>query len=455
MASLNLIAKLGYDGKAFHSGLNAADSHAKKFSKDFKSQLAGAFTFGAAAVQIRNTIEYASKVNDYAAAIGVSTDRLQEMNYAATLNGATLDDMARAMKNVAEARREALQNPAGEKAQSFRQFGIDSDILRSTKDPSDLFYRLSDAVQGVNMDMDSTPLLLELIGSKGAIVIPAMKEGFAEAGKALRDMNGLLENETIQALDKVGDQIDKTMLGLKRPVAEFVLFWLRALDVIQTGIQLAFNKAVSTSELIAYNITRRIPGYGDVAQRHKVSFEASESEIERIKNEFLDRYDPAKKAKTKGISGLDDGFDSPAAKNREGIRAAERLRDLKKENADLTEQIAMKEMTSGERLNYLMQKRLLITNAIKQAQIQAIFSDMRIPIEELKNINLKNELDISSAENAIKNKPASDSLAQIGGRLGGTDYSGGFRSVAQSIREQTKHLSSMDRNGVKIREESR
>src|SRR6185436_17485765 len=199
MGLFNILFNLGVNkapfDKTMGEAVTTAGAAARQMSTHFgqggpighaisqlKSHLASMFGIGALSAAIHKTAEYASKIEDLSDATGASKQKLQELDYAFRQHGATIEDGEKALKMLALARREALQNPTGEKAAAFDKMGISQEALRATEDPAELLMMLSDAVKGAEMDLNTLPVVLDLIGKKNSDVIPAMIAGLRELG---------------------------------------------------------------------------------------------------------------------------------------------------------------------------------------------------------------------------------------------------------------------------------
>jgi len=208
---------LSLDGSAFDAGLTRAGAKADKFAARAGFAVKAAFAGAMLAVpaiavqQSKAALDYAGTIADLSAATGAGAGNLQKFDYALALTGASLEDGAKAMRMLALARDEALKNPEGDKAQAFANFGIDAATLKNTTDPSELMLKLGDAVKGTNLDLNSMPKILELIGSKSLAVLPALVAGLREMGEVAQAAGAVMSDETIAKLDAAGDAM--TRLG--------------------------------------------------------------------------------------------------------------------------------------------------------------------------------------------------------------------------------------------------
>src|SRR5690349_10661007 len=136
-----ILGRLGLDSSSFTAELNRASARAKTFEQQLgssmgstagaiKSQLAAAFSVGFMVNAGKQAVEYGSKIADMSKKLDVSTDALQEFEFAANLSGASLEDIGAAFRGLAKAREAALGGDTGKLA-AFSNFGFDKAALQA------------------------------------------------------------------------------------------------------------------------------------------------------------------------------------------------------------------------------------------------------------------------------------------------------------------------------------
>ncbi len=201
--ALNLKAILGLDGSGFEAGMKRAQSTAQKFATSAQSgisrKLGGFLTAAFVEESIRKTVNYGGAINDLSERLGVSTDAIQQWEYAAKQAGGTADNVAMFFEKISENRDKALNGDAGA-LKSFKDFGVTPDDLKN-KRVEDIGLQIGNAVKAG----DAQALIgsLKEIGGKGAAALVAsMKGGLEEAfGNA-----PLIKTEDIVRLDALGDE---------------------------------------------------------------------------------------------------------------------------------------------------------------------------------------------------------------------------------------------------------
>ena len=112
--------------------------------KNFGAGLVAGMGLGAITAGIREAISLGSKISDVAMGIGISNERLQELEYAAIIGGGSMDNVQKAFVKVGQAATQAAQ---GNKIymDAFKGFGVTVDDLK-TKSPDELFTQVGVAM---------------------------------------------------------------------------------------------------------------------------------------------------------------------------------------------------------------------------------------------------------------------------------------------------------------------
>jgi hypothetical protein len=212
MAFLSLIGKLGLDSSGFELGLKRAESSTKKFGASLDSAVKAkiAATFGAAAIGYysKTVIQSASAINDQSAALGISTERFQTLQYAAKQTGAEMSDVSAAMRHVAKAQAEVLQNPKSAALDAFLKLGVTLDDLRS-KNFQQIFDQIAAKLEGGATNTNLMASALVVMGKNAQSVLPMMFEGMSQLEQEAQKLGLVMTDEVIAALDDLGDAMDR------------------------------------------------------------------------------------------------------------------------------------------------------------------------------------------------------------------------------------------------------
>ena len=221
MPSLSLIAKLGLDKTGFDAGMRSAGKDVDKFGSSLKNQLAGAFSVVALAAYTKSIIAAASRMTDLAIQTGISTESLQAMDFAARQSGASVEDIATAMKHLAKARQEALEDPHGEKATAFSNFRIGVDSIRNSR-LEDLMGEIGRAMQEAGDSQAYMSDAMELMGRSAEKIIPTLSSSFDTLRESAEKAGQVVSGSTLDAIDAWDDKFSNFLNGVKVKATEVV-----------------------------------------------------------------------------------------------------------------------------------------------------------------------------------------------------------------------------------------
>ena len=203
-------------------GFEVDDAALEKLDKGIENIKFGVVGLGAALVGTVGTLflltktsaNAADRINDMAIASGIGAKDLQELGYAAQLSGSNIDSMANGLKFLNKNIAEAIQNPGGDAAQTFRKLGIQlKDSSGRVREAADVFRDLSGAWQKVPSQAQKTQIAMTLMGRAGTELIQTLNRG----PKALRDFadelnafGGAMDQGTLDKLGEFNDSLDRT-----------------------------------------------------------------------------------------------------------------------------------------------------------------------------------------------------------------------------------------------------
>ena len=282
MASEDIIIRMGMDASAFNRGLQSAKVQGKQFQSSINSIGASIAAVGLGALTAK-TVAYAGTISDLSARLGVSASALQELGYAASLSGGSLEDVAAALGKLAIASQAAIEGgQAGEEMEaSFARLGVTMQDLRTMR-IEDLFRKVGagvrDAADVQTVLSDATKIL----GKNSANVLAAMRNDLEAAAEEARRLGLIIGDDIIKKLDDLGDSADtfgkRLMADLASP-----LTWL--MDRIHEII--AFSKiAMVTIAGLGTMVADRFTG-GKV--KALASFKAMAAEVDRIVGQEAER----------------------------------------------------------------------------------------------------------------------------------------------------------------------
>lgn len=184
--------------------------------------LGGAAGFGYIVKQSMNTIDALGKV---ASKIGISTDALGGLRYAAEQTGVASNTLDMALQRMVRRVSEAALG-TGEAVKALKELNIDAKVL-STLAPDQQFRAIADAMQGVTNQSDRVRLAMRLFDSEGVSLVNTLKGG-SEQLKAFQDrakqLGMTLTDDLVDGVERANDSIStfRGFLGgmFRRTVAE-------------------------------------------------------------------------------------------------------------------------------------------------------------------------------------------------------------------------------------------
>jgi hypothetical protein len=210
MGVLSLIAKLGLDASGFHRGIKQSESAVSKFGRNatgaLKGQLAAAFGTAAFVSATKSLLDYAGKIDDLSFKLGISRSALQEFDYAAAQNSATLDQVTASLAKLSVARMDALRTGNGDIAKAFADLNISVEELKNAR-LEDLLQKISAAFVEAGDPQQKLGSAIKVLGKSGANLVPVFRASFDAMAAGAHTAGTIIEDETIVKLRKLGDQM--------------------------------------------------------------------------------------------------------------------------------------------------------------------------------------------------------------------------------------------------------
>ena len=253
-----LFAKLGLSVDA--ASFAVADQMLGAVKSGLGLLVSGAVRAGEGLTEIiTKTVETASALNDTSVALGVTTDAIQELGYAAQLNGSSVEGMSDGLRKLS-INMAAAAGGSEEAAQTFRRLGVQISANGKLRDADEVFGDLADKFKAMPDGARKVATAVALFGKSGAALIPTLMEG-REGLAALRqeaiDLGIVLDAKTIKAGDALGDSFDKLKLawiGLRYTVAGPLL------DGIRESVDATIAWVKANRQLIAQRLQGLIKG---------------------------------------------------------------------------------------------------------------------------------------------------------------------------------------------------
>lgn len=194
---------------------------------------------GGAAVK---SAEWADNLNTLSQQTGITTEDLQKMQYASELVDVSVDDIAGSMTKL----RKAMV--AENKADVFQQLGVSvRDSTGALRDSSDVFYDVLDRLGKVGNETERDALAMEIFGRSADQLAGIIDDGGAalkQLGEEAEQLGIILDQDTLDAMNKVNDEIERLKAQAKGEFAKAGAAALEALTPLLEDIVGALAKVL-------------------------------------------------------------------------------------------------------------------------------------------------------------------------------------------------------------------
>lgn len=240
----DVLVKMSADVADLRSGFEQMKSQADKFgqgvtdgiskAKEALIGLAAGLSVGMFVNAIRESIEYADKLNDLSQKTGIAVETLGGLGYAAEQSGVNLDQVVGASVKLAKSMEDAATG-GKETSAVFKALGVDVvDASGNLRSIDETMFDVADQFAQMEDGAGKTALAVKLFGKSGADMIPMLNQG----GDALRAATaeyakyGGVTQETASRADQFNDTLAKLNLmngALVKEITAAVLPTLQAI----------------------------------------------------------------------------------------------------------------------------------------------------------------------------------------------------------------------------------
>jgi len=426
MAFLSIMARFGMDATGFKAGIKQVESASKGLSRDLNANLKGAIAgaFGTAAIVAagKATLDYAGQIADLSQRLGVSTDALQEFDFAARLSGTNLETFTGFMEKLSVSREEALDGN-DEMIASFARLGVSLEDLRS-KRLEEITRQIGQAVKSGDAQQ-LMPALKGVGGGAAGALVPTFKMGLDEAAQQARGAGAIISAEDIAALDEAGDRfaaLARTMSGLLAPAIVSVIDGVQGmqdafimafkfLTGMVSGLEGAIRGGMNAGEGIGDFIKRAFNTGGETGEREAVNYLNQRTAEENAQRAARDQRGAggggrAEASTSRSVASQEERLaklrEQVAERELKLLPAAAQRAAFEEKIAKLKADIARFTMTAGE------------DRGAEEALLRA----------QLEMMNAQGQLDALNQPEAVSALPADpmvNALERIGGSFGTAD----------------------------------
>lgn len=169
-----------------------------------------AFTVDRILAVAKATIDWADNLNDLSERVGVSTENLSRLSYAAKLSGSDLDSLKTGLVQLSKT------TISGSNAEALQALGVSAkDATGELKKPIDLFFDIADAFSNVEDGAAKTAAAMAIFGKSGADLINVLnlgRKGLQDFGKESDKVGYTLDKVAAEKAAELNDQLDRLSL---------------------------------------------------------------------------------------------------------------------------------------------------------------------------------------------------------------------------------------------------
>lgn len=254
--SVILGALTGY----FETDMKRAAKASERAFKQMKAdaEVAGtaigvALAAGAAAAgyAIKSAIDEMDDIGKTAQKIGVTTEALSGLQYAAELSDVSVGELQGGLTRLVRAQADVAKGSA-DQAALFRAIGVEALNADGTlRNAGEVMLEVADKFAGMKDGADKTAVAVALFGRAGANLIPLLNGGagaIADATEELRTFGGVVDKEAAEAAEQFNDNLTrmgKAIQGASLHAAQELLPALN--DIAQRIVDMAKDPAIQHS----------------------------------------------------------------------------------------------------------------------------------------------------------------------------------------------------------------
>ena len=243
MATQSLEFKSDLDDSQFQAGLKNMEKGGKRvegslvgsfdsMAKGIGASMAAAFTVGAVVNSAKALLDFAGELQDQAEALGVSTQKLQELQGALSSSGVSAEKFTLGMATLSQNVQQA-KNDTGTARASFDALGISFENI--SKDPIDeLILKIADGLKNAKDPAAALAAALDLLGTKQIKFAAGLKNGRDEIAITASTIK-TLNDEQVAEIARIGDAWENAKTSAKGYGIEAILAIKRFLAGGGTG----------------------------------------------------------------------------------------------------------------------------------------------------------------------------------------------------------------------------
>jgi hypothetical protein len=364
-----LSVKIGADTKDLTKGLSSAKGEIGGLDKSIKDmlpsikQIAIVATAAAAAlgVMVKRAIDTADNMGKAAQKVGVTTEELSKLEYAAKLANVSSGELQSSLMRLTKGMSDAAQG-TGEAQKGFSALGIQVKASDgSLKSSTQIMGEVADQFAGMRDGAEKTALAISIFGRAGANMIPLLNGGskaIREAGDELERMGGVVTADAARQAEQFNDNITRlkeTFSGLVMQLANRVLpsltaFTEKILAAIRHGLDLGAVVRLMFSgdeEARLAKINARLAEFAVLAQKGRMGLSQVLDEQSLMKEKkALEDVIRARQDSLNKLKELEENLARPAGPS---LDENERQKKLAEERKQMLQELADQEAANEQK----------------------------------------------------------------------------------------------------------
>jgi hypothetical protein len=299
----------------------AAQGFASQLGKYFAGFASAQAIAGQVMATFQRAFEWGSGLKDAAAAVGLTVEEFQRLEYAAQQSGVSVEKMQKAFLDLRKTVRDASGGNE-QAARVLRALGYSQEqITAGNIDSMDAFMRVAEAISAAKTEQEKFNIATAFFGDKVAQDLLKVMGSYSELKKVMAETPLISEREA-EMLDRAGDRLDFIAARIKVITAQTMLN--------PGGLFALFNPAAAGSMFLQGKIM-------DAATRPGKEPPPSQEAIDRGK-QVIDAGRKAGKGSAELAGGAAAGLLTAAAiGGAAGFRPSSRMADRTQETLDQIE----------------------------------------------------------------------------------------------------------------------
>ncbi len=393
--SAEMASAVGKIKESFNDGMKAM--------LGFKGAMVAMAAATGFAVLIKKSLESADELSKMSQKIGMSTESLSTLKYAAALADVSLESLGTGLKKMSKNAADAADG-TGEAKDSFKALGIQlKDNDGNLKKSDALLLELSSKFEGLSDGSEKTALAMKIFGRSGADMIPLLNMGGNEI-KKLQDRARELGLELSTDAGRAAEEFNDRLTDLKAEAEGFIrVIAVKMLPGLNEYVQTVRRAYEESDGLTAAWVA--LGGVGEAVYGTLLKWAS-----ERLGLEFglsLEQRIDMIRAKIADLKKPVEGF-GDILRPRAGLDNTEEIAKLEKELANLEAQKASANAADKTRGDE-RRKREEAEKTLREAATLAL----RKKLEMQGKIDANNKLAETTIQNLQKEIALHDALTRV------------------------------------------